>query len=87
MVAQPGNLDTNLALNGEFHGVGDQVLQHLADAGRIAAISARRAGRKVQDQIDALGGGQGLKGCVGPRRQGLKVEIDTFQLNLAGLDL
>ena len=71
---------------GEFHRVGDQVVEDLPHADRIAAIGAAHVGVDHQVEGDPLAIGDRGEGRVGASGQLLQVEIGQLQLQLARLD-
>jgi hypothetical protein len=81
-----GAADPDLAAVGKFQCVGNQVVEHLANACRVAAVGA--AGRlDIQLKGDALAVGGLGKGGASAQRDIGQVEIDGLDLDLAGFDL
>ena len=79
--------DDDLAGFGEFQCVADQVGQHLADARRISLRYGRHFGPNARSKLDPLlmrSRRQHLEHVLDHRAQ---IEIDRFELELAGLDL
>ena len=77
----------NLALLGELDRIAQQVGQHLAQAGRVAAYPLGQIRRQIRDTFDALA--HGLTGVEFENvfHQFAQLEALFFQLQLAGLDL
>ena len=65
---------------GELQRVGDQVVQHLAQPGRIAAIDARRAASISTRNARPLALASDREGAGGAVDQQADVELDLFQL-------
>ena len=80
-------LDPDKAAGGEFDGVRNQVVEHLAEAVTVGKNAVGHAGRDQQHQIHALGlGALGKQqGDVLDRLAGR--EVERVELQFAGLDL
>ena len=77
----------NLALVGELHRIGEQVMNDLADAQRIAAHDSRNVALEPGVEVQPLGFGLGLEGPGHPLVEILERHVDDLEGHLAGLDL
>jgi hypothetical protein len=84
---RPLDAQRHLAEGGELHGVGQQVVEDLADASGVAQIAARDARLDRPVEVQALGLGRGAVQLGHAADQGGQVERREGQLELAGLDL
>ncbi len=77
----------NLADGRELHGIGQQVVQDLADPDGIAQVDAPRLLADRQVERKAFGVRKRGEGAVSAERQLLQIELAAIQFQLAGLDL
>ncbi|MNE15257.1 hypothetical protein D3C80_1081630 [compost metagenome] len=83
----PGpQLDGDRARLGEFDGVGDQVVQHLAQAHGVALHHARHEARSVQAQAQTLGPDRPLPQAEGVVEQVAQVEVPRLDLEPTGVE-
>ena len=72
---------------GELQRVGDQVVEDLPHAGRVAAVDARGAWSMSRAKARPFLLARAAKAAWAPRGDLAEVELDLLQLQLAGLDL
>ncbi len=85
-IAPGAQLDGDDARIGEFDGVGDQVVQHLAQAHGVALNHARHIARAVQTQAQALSPDRALPQAEGVVEQVAQVEIPRLDLQAPGVE-
>ena len=85
-VAAPVDGQADMAFGGELQGVAEQVHQHLFEPGRVAEDALGHAALQADVQTQALFQGLGGEQAEGFGDQLFQVELDMFQLELAGLD-
>lgn len=81
------NGDPDLALSRELHGIGDQVVEDLSNAGRVTDIGAASSRRDCETEGQPLAVGRPREGCMGPKGQPFKIKRLGLKHELAGLDL
>ena len=86
LIAPGAQADGDDARIGEFDGVGDQVVQHLAQAHGVALNHARHITRAVQAQAQALGPDRALPQAESVVEQVAQVEIPRLDLQAPGVE-
>ena len=81
------NADRDLAFHSEFHGIADQVEQHLSHAGLIAHQALGHLGLQPVSQFEPFGVGSWRHKFDRGFHHGCQVERRVFQFQLARFDL
>src|SRR5581483_746760 len=81
------DIQHDAALVAEFHGIFQQIEQHLAQAPLIGANDVRQIGRQYAHKLEALGGRLRQHAFIERLQKTLEGHIGRMELLLAGLDL